>query len=157
MYDFLKKHGVTLAFGIGGLLVALTLISISSGLPEGADIETLLTEEHNGIFDIGLYATYFLVFVATISALGAFILQAATNFNSAKPFLMGIGVLVVTWAVIYFGFSSPEVTVTIQENAKLMVTDETSIMIDSGLKLTYALVFVAAGAILFSSVRDLIK
>lgn len=157
MYKFLTKYGLLVAFGVGALFVVITYASILSGLPDGdRSVEVLLEEQNSAAFNAGIYITYFLIAVTTLVAILGFVMRTVSNPVSAKGFAIGTVGLLLLWAIIYFGFSDSAVTQTVIDNG-LQPSDGVSTRIDSVIKLTYVLVILAAGSILFSSVRDFTK
>jgi hypothetical protein len=94
LYQFLKKYGVGIGFGVGTLLAFLTYLFILIGFPEGQPTKKELYEYN--IFDFGIISSQWLVYIAVFLVLVFFIKQAVEDpQGSIKP-LAGIGILVLT-------------------------------------------------------------
>ncbi len=98
-YQFLKKYGVAIGFGTGAVLSLLTYVFILGGYPETEPAKEDLYG--SGIFDFGLYITYFLIIVATLAVLGFFIVEAVKDFEKSKKSLIMLVILLVVWGVTY--------------------------------------------------------
>ena len=103
MYAFLTKNGQTLAFGIGFLVVLLSLIIIFSGSGEFAAID----DENNParydttIFNFIMYAAAALVVLCALAAVLFGIYQVATDPKGALKGLLGLGIVVVVLLILY--------------------------------------------------------
>ena len=97
LYQFLKKYGVGIGFGVGTLLAFLTYLFILIGFPEGQPTKKELYEYN--IFDFGIISSQWLVYIAVFLVLVFFIKQAVEDpQGSIKP-LAGIGILVVVYFI----------------------------------------------------------
>ena len=100
-YNFLKKYGVIIGFSTGAVIALLTYVFILAGYP---DIEPTKEELYDyGVFDFGLYATYFLVFVAVVISVVFSVLNVVKNPASAKKVLIGligVGALIIVTQIM---------------------------------------------------------
>ena len=92
-YNFLKKYGVIIGFSSGAVIALLTYVFILSGYP---DVEPTKEELYGyGVFDFGLYATYFLVFLAVATSIVFSVFNSFKNPAGAKKMLIGLAGVVV--------------------------------------------------------------
>ena len=103
MYSFLTKNGQTLAFGIGFLVVLLSLIIIFSGSGEFAAIadENNPARYDTTIFNFIMYAAAALVVLCALAAVLFGIYQVATDPKGALKGLLGLGIVVVVLLILY--------------------------------------------------------
>ncbi len=152
-YQFLKKHGVTIGFGAGGVLAILSILFIILGLGKEASNTELYA---SSAFNFGLFITYILFFAAVIVSLVFPSVYLAQNIKESTKLLISLGLLIVIF-IISYAMASGAVTPNI---AKAVATAK---MGDGSLKFTetilflgYALFFIAIGAVVFGFVRPMI-
>ena len=151
-YQFLKKHGVTIGFSVGGVLSVLSFLIIIFGLPKGLDAKAMYEES---AFNFGLFVTYFLFFVATIAAMIFPTIYLAKNFKESTKLLISLGILVVI-AIISYVMASAESTPDIAKAVATMKLSPSNLKVtETVLYLGYLLFFAALGAIIFSFVRPI--
>ncbi|MCB0649754.1 MAG: hypothetical protein KDC85_00610 [Saprospiraceae bacterium] len=107
MYNFLNKHGQTLAFGLGLVII---LIFIINGFPKASALESQLgmalsetkAEDRVGMnfFNFGLYASIALIAVAALAMLIFGVVQIATNFKSSIKGVVAFAALIVLFFVL---------------------------------------------------------
>ena len=98
-YKFLAKHGVSLAFGLALIGIAIMIFPIMGGLeafnnlPE--DVNQRAISKEGGIFGYGITVAIAFAIIAFGLALLFGIINVFTNFKDSKKFLIGLGVIVV--------------------------------------------------------------
>lgn len=91
-YKFLAKNGLTMAFVLGLLGIAATLIPVFSGLGPfneladtlSDDVTKLSMSEESGIFNAGIYVSFALGFIAFGLAIVFGIFGTLTNLKASK-------------------------------------------------------------------------
>jgi len=164
-YQFLKKNGVALGFGIGAVLSVLAYGIIVAGYPEVTPTEEELYKM--GMFDFGLYTTYALMIVACFVALIFPIIYVAKNPKDSVKGLIAAGVLVVLYLVTNAmgdGTLSLEMVKsdeTLMPIGEMFVAGETqssAVKFSDGLiKFSYIMLFLSVASIVFAAGRDLFK
>jgi hypothetical protein len=152
-YQFLKKHGVTIGFSVGGVLSILAFLMIIVGLPKGLDTKAMYDQS---AFNFGLFVTYFLFFTATIVALVFPTIYLAKNFKESTKLLISLGILVVIAIISYVmasGATTPDIAKAV---ATSKLTEGNLKMTETILYLGYLLFFAALGAVLFSFIRPML-
>ena len=101
MYDFLKKHGQTVAFGLGVVITLIFLIMIfTSDAPLTAESED--TDKYaSTIYSFGIAAAILLTILCAVAALGFGVFQTATNPKGSLKGLIGLGIVAVLAIVGY--------------------------------------------------------
>ena len=107
MYNFLNKHGQSIAFGVGLVII---LIFIINGFPKASALEDSLgmalsetkAEDRVGInfFNFGLYAAIGLVLLAALSILLFGVVQVTTNFKSSMKGVIAFAALIILWSFL---------------------------------------------------------
>jgi hypothetical protein len=101
MYQFLTKHGQTLAFGIGLLLTVVFLgmvLSSDTGAIEAPDG----TKDYSvSMFNFGLWAAILLTVVCAIAMVLFGVVQVASNLKRSWQGLAGLALLVVIFIIGY--------------------------------------------------------
>ncbi len=96
-YQFLKKYGVAIGFGIGAIISALTYIIIFSSYPA---TEPSKAELYNSsTFDFGITSSMILIGLATLAVLVFFVVQVVQDPKGSIKLLGGLAVLVVVYFV----------------------------------------------------------
>ena len=105
MYEFLKKHGQTLAFGIGVLICAIFMVMIFGGDGDlSADSDDQLKYDSTR-YSFGIAAAIGLAIVCAIGALVFGVLQTIDNPKGSLKGLIGFG-LVAVLAIIGYSMAS---------------------------------------------------
>ena len=156
MYKFLTRNGQLIAFGLGVLITLVFLISVIPNLEE-FNLMSKDAQKQTNIFNSGLAAVIFLTVVGFAAAVFFGLYQTATNLKGSTKGLIGVGILVLVFLIAYMT-ASPETGGPIFETIqKFNVTDGQSKFISAGLTTTLILVAGAAGAFLFSEIRNFFK
>ena len=156
MYTFLTRNGQTLAFGLGLIVVVLTLIIIFSNSGQFAVID----DENNparyatGIFDFAMYASAALIIACAAAALLFGIYQVATNPRGAIKGLIGLA-LVVVLLVILYSVADPDTAMLAEQAKDGFFVNEGQSKFISGL-ISTALIM-AGGAVLALAVSEIIS
>lgn len=168
-YQFLKKNGVAIGFGLGTVLAILTFVVILVGYPEGNPNIEELNKNHSNLFDFGLYAAYFLLIVAIAITLIAPIIYMAMNPKDSVKILIGIGIMVVLYFITHaMGdgtvtvemFKSDDSLLTAEQIANYQPgeTQASSVKFADGLILLgYVMMIVSFILVVVAAIRDFIK
>ena len=168
-YQFLKKYGVAIGFGLGAVLAILTFLIILGGYPDGNPDITELNKNHSDLFNFGLYATYFLLIVAIAAAIIAPAIYMAMNPKDSMKVLIGVGVMIVLYfitnamgdgTVTVEMFKSDESLLTAEQTANFVPGETTSSAVqraDGLIILGYIMMIVASILAVGAGVRDFIK
>ncbi len=168
-YQFLKKYGVAIGFGVGALLSVLMYVIILSGFPEFSPTKKELYG--TAIFDFGIYVTYILIFIAIVLVIIFPAIYAAQNPKESLKGLIGFLVVLVLFFVTYAmgdGFLTEELVNSDQsllpkENGVpvMLVEGETYSsglqMADGLIKFGYIMLLLACVTALGATGRDFIK
>lgn len=164
-YQFLKKYGVTLGFSFGAVLSVLMWVIIVTGYPEFNPTEEELYGL--GIFDFGLYTTYFLMIVGIVVAMVFPIIYVAKNPKESMKGLIAAAVLVVLYLITQaMGdgtltlemMKSDETLMPLGEMFVAGQTQSSAVGFSDGLiKFSYIMMVLAIGAMIFAAVRDFVK
>lgn len=156
MYKFLTRNGQLLAFGLGVLITLVFLVSVIPNLEE-FNMATSDAQKETGIFNSGLIAVIFLTILGAVAAIFFGLFQTLTNLKGSVKGLIGVGLLIVVFLVAY-AMSTAEtggpIFETIQE---FNITDGQSKFISGALLTTLIMVIGAAGAFVFSEIRNFFK
>ena len=102
MYTFLTRNGQTIAFGLGLVVTVLMLLLIFGGVAEFEAIpDDDLSRYDTTIFNFGLYAAIGLIVLCAIAAVLFGVYQLATNPKGALKGLIGLGVIIVLFFILY--------------------------------------------------------
>ncbi len=153
MYNFLTKYGQLLSFGVGFLLIAIFYILASGGL---GDFNGLPKEEQfqTGIFNFGLGAALLLVIVAAALAILFGIYHIVTNPKGAMKAIIGVGVIVVLFFVLY---SMADGSFTENQASKFGITEGISKYVSAALNTGLALGAIVIVAFIVGEVRNFFK
>ncbi|MCH2023453.1 MAG: hypothetical protein MK207_13335 [Saprospiraceae bacterium] len=164
-YQFLKKYGVAIGFGLGTILCLLMYVIILSGYPEFNPTEKELYEL--SIFDFGLFTTYFLVCLAIILVVAFSGMYVARNPKESVKGLIAFGVLLVLFFISYSMGDGSLTTELVNSDPTLLALDvkfEEGVTQSSGLrfadgmiKFGYIMMLLASLAMLLAAGRDFIK
>lgn len=105
------------------------------------------------MLDAGLYFTYFLFFVAAGAAIVLPVLSISQNPKSLVKSGMGVGALVVLFAISY-ALSGSEVTA---KYTALGVGEGSSKLIGAGLIMFYFIIIVAIAGMVYSEINKALK
>lgn len=164
-YQFLKKYGLALSAGIGGLIAFLSYAFILGGYPEFNPSNEELYKL--GIFDFALYSTYFLVIGATALVAIFSILNVVKNPKESRNGLIGVGIFVVLFILSYTMGDGTLTEGFVTSDPSLLpagvkfeagITQSSNLQIADGLiKFTYILMFLSGVAMLLGAARDLMN
>ncbi len=156
MYQFLTKHGQLGAFGLGFVVIAIFVFSVSSGI----DAFDALPEEDQGnstVFDLGIKMTIVLFVICAGAALLFALYDVATNPKAAIKGIISFIVLGVLFAILY-NTSEVETSGPVAASVeKFGLTDNASKLVSAGIKSTLILAGIAVAAFVISEVRNLFK
>ncbi|MCP4438333.1 MAG: hypothetical protein GY810_05255 [Aureispira sp.] len=168
-YQFLKKYGVAIGFGLGAVLAILTFAIILGGYPDGNPNIEELNKNHSDLFNFGLYAAYFLLIVAIAVTIIAPVIYMAMNPKDSVKILIGVGVMIVLYfitnamgdgTVTVEMFKSDDSLLTAEQvaNFKVGETQTSAVKFADGLILFgYVMMIVAFVLVLAAAIRDFIK
>lgn len=168
-YQFLKKYGVAIGFGLGAVLAILTFVIILGGYPDGNPDIKELNDNHSGLFDFGLYVAYFLLIIAIAVTIIAPTIYMAKNPKDSVKVLIGVGVMVVLYfitnamgdgTVTIEMFKSDDSLLTAEQiaNFKQGETQVSAVKFSDGLILFgYVMMIVAFILVIAAAIRDFIK
>lgn len=164
-YQFLKKYGLALSAGIGGLIAFLSYAFILGGYPEFNPSNEELYKL--GIFDFALYSTYFLVIGATALVAIFSILNVVKNPKESRNGLIGVGIFFVLFILSYVMGDGTLTEGLVTSDPSLLpvgvkfeagITQSSNLQIADGLiKFTYILMFLSGVAMLLGAARDLMN
>ncbi|MGH1337478.1 MAG: hypothetical protein ACRBFS_15245 [Aureispira sp.] len=98
-YQFLKKYGVAIGFGIGAILAVLTFVIIAASYPDINPSKEELYEMSS--FNFGIYATYVLIGLACILVLVFTIIYVARNPKESLKGIIAFAILLVLFGITY--------------------------------------------------------
>jgi len=160
LYQFLKKYGVAIGFGLGTILVALMYVLIISNYPEGNPTSKELGNNHSDIFNFGIYISYFLIFLATAVSLIFPIGYLAMNIKESIKVLIGIAAVLVVFFIAY-SIGSGEISGEIVESiakCKVLPMTEGEMKLAEGLMfMGYIMLGLTVLTALVTSARDFSK
>lgn len=176
-YQFLKKYGVAISFGTGTVLAILTYAIILGGFPEFNPGKKELQEL--SIFNFGLYTTYCLFTIACVLVVLFSMINVAKNPKGSVKGVVGFVILLVLFFITHSmgnGFltevlakSDPRlIPMEMKEVGSTMVkmpvvlqegiTTSSELQTADGLiKFSYVMMLLAFVAMVFASIRDLVK
>jgi len=176
-YQFLKKYGVAVSFGTGTILAILTYAIILGGFPEFNPGKKELHEL--SIFNFGLYTTYCLFAIACILVVLFSIINVVKNPKDSVKGVVGFVILLVIFFITYsmgdgllteaLAKSDPRlIPMEMKEVGSIMVkmpvvlqeglTTSSELQTADGLiKFSYVMMLLAFVAMVFASIRDLVK
>lgn len=155
LYQLLKKYGVALSFGVGAVIVLLTYVVIMGGYPAGNPTNKELYD--TGIFDLGLYASYFLLIVGIAVSLLFPTVYMAKNFKQSRKGVIGLAVIVVLFVVSYLIGNSTipaEVAKGIEIGKLPAMTEGQMKLVDGSIIMGYIMMILGIGAIIFANIRS---
>jgi hypothetical protein len=102
------------------------------------------------LVNYGIIASYLLLLIATVGAIGFPILEVVKNPKGAKGALIGTGIIVVIFVISY--------ALGNEENlSKIEISGATARFVDTGLYAFYILALVAVGATVYAEVSKIFK
>ncbi len=168
-YKFLAKNGLTLAFVLGLLGIAATLIPVLTGLGPfneladtlSDDVTKLSMSEESGIFNAGIYVSFALGAIAFGLAIILGIIGVLTNLKASKVALISFAVMAVLFIVLN-ATASTELTPTMSEilnNPEYSVNGDLGIykMVSAGINGTLILLGIAFASMVLMEVWNFFK
>jgi len=154
MYKLLTKNGQLFAFGFGALIVAITVISIVTGI--GDDFSTLerAKQFESTAFNFGLYAFFGLVAIAVILMLGFGLLHVFSDLKGSMKGIIGFGAMILIF-VIARSMANPQISESIAE--QFNITDGISQTISGAMITMMVLLAIAVLAFILSEIRNFFK
>lgn len=163
-YQFLKKNGVAIGFGLGAVLSVLTYAIIQGGYPDFNPSNEELYKL--SIFNFGLYTTYALLALACVAVVLFSLFYVAKNPKESLKGLIGFGILLAVFGITYSMGDGLLTDELVNSDATLM-TDEKFVpgesfsgnlqFADGMIKFAYFMLGGAGLAVLFAIGRDFIK
>jgi len=161
-YQFFKKNGVALGFGIGAILSVLMYVVIFVGLPsDGSSLH------ESSAFDFGLYTTYTLCIIACIVASIFPIVYVAQNIKESMKGLIAFAILAVLFLVTSaMGdgiltldmIKTDESLIPVGEEFVSGVTTSGAVAFSDGLiKFAYIMLFLSVASMFAAAGRDFFK
>ncbi len=159
MYKFLISKGQSLAFIVGAGLSVLFALIIFMGIKD-RDISQMSNEAliQTDIFNFGIYAAIALIVIAAFLVFGVFALMGLfRDFGSSKKVLLGVGLILVMFAIFY-GIAKPDEVGKLAELADVFsISDNVSRFITASINTTGALLGISLIIWLFSELRNALK
>ena len=170
MYSFLTKHGQMIAFVLGVVIsLIFMVIVLSADSTSGLDAETFTNKELPDVkamlsgftqFDFGLYATYGLLILTALAAIGFglyhFIMSIVDNPRSVmKTIAMIVGVIVIF--LIAYSMAPGDSQEVVNARDAFKVSDGQSQFISGAINTTIVMSLLAVVALLASEVRNAFK
>jgi len=144
IYKFLSKHGQVLGFALGAVPILLFVLILLLGGEDAA-------------INFELYAGIFLLIVGVVILVLWSLYQIFANPSGSVKGLIGVGVLVLVFLVIYFT-TTPETTGSLGETRlEFNISDNQTKFITGGIGLAILLVAGAALSFFYSEVRNFFK
>lgn len=164
MYNFLTKNGQLVSIGLGLTVIAIFLISVVVGfntdpaIDMSTDLNAYDGKSEVKLFDPGIAATLFLIFLAAFLALIVFGIINLLKFpKGAIKFGVGLIVLLAVFVILY-------ATSTVETSGKLGmlhqregIEEGVSKLISGGIKTTIILALGAFGIMVVSEMRNIFK
>jgi uncharacterized membrane protein len=162
LYNYLVKSGDAMAVGLSAILFIIFSLGIYLGSSSGGyDLNDLIDREDLtdvNCFNPGLYIMIIMTILAIVLMILGIFTDLVKNFKSGSKTILGFGVLVVAFIVLYYTSSydsggrfatywSPE----------FGITEGLSKFISAGLYTVGGLTFVSFILILFFEVRSFLK
>jgi len=160
LYQFLKKYGVAIGFGLGAVLVVLMYLLIFSNYPEGNPTSKELGANHSEIFNFGIYISYFLIILATILSLVFPIGYLAMNIKESIKVLVGIAAIVVIFFIAYSigsGEISGEIAASIAKGKVAEMTEGEMKLAEGLMYMGYIMLGLTGLVALAANARDFSK
>lgn len=164
-YQFLKKYGVAIGFGLGTVLCLLMYAIILGGYPEFNPSEKELYE--TSIFDFGLYTTYALIVIGVLLIAAFSLVYVAKNFKDSIKGIAGFAVIVVLFFITNAMGDGALTTELVNSDPSLLPLDvkfEEGVTQSSGVKFAdgmikfgYIMMILASVAMVLAAVRDFVK
>ena len=134
MYTFLTRNGQTLAFGLGLLVTVIAVLLIITGVDEFSAIpETDISRYDTTIFNFGMYAAVFLAIAAAAAMVLFGIYQLASDPKGAIKGIIGLGVVIAVFLIIYSIADPNPQMLEIQARDGFFVSPGQSKMITAGI------------------------
>jgi hypothetical protein len=164
MYNFLTKHGQSVALGLGILAIAIFLGGVFSGISAdpAIDMSTDLNK-YDGKSDIaffnpGLAVTIGMIGFAAILAIVVFGIINLLKFpKAAIKFGVGLVVLLAIFGGLYATSNMESLGKIGELHDKFDITENVSKFISGGIKTTVGLALAAFGAIVVLEIVNLFK
>jgi len=157
MYNLLTKNGQLFAFGLGALIVVITVVSILTGIPD--DFGTLARPDQfkTSAFNFGIYAFFGLVAIALILMVGFGLFQVFADLKGSMKGLIGLGAIIIVFFITK-SMASPDVTGPIGDTlTKFNVSGGTSQIIGGAITTTLLLLGATVVVFILSEVRNFFK
>jgi hypothetical protein len=103
MYKFLTKNGQTISFFVGLAITVIFLLIVFSGLNEFSMLDPKTTARESDLFNFGINAAVALIVICTIGMIAFILLNIVTNFKGNIRLLIGVGVVLVLFGIMYSG------------------------------------------------------
>ena len=155
MYKLLTKNGQLFAFGLGILLVVITLVSILTGIGDDFDGLERAKQFESTAFNFGLYVSFALIVLTVIIMVAFGLMQVFGNLKGSMVGLIGLGVIAVLFFVTK-SMASPTLSEAIADKFPA-VTDGISTTISGAITTTLILLAVAVAAFILSEIRNFFK
>jgi hypothetical protein len=106
LYNYLEKSGDAIAVGLGMLCIVIFIIGIitgfsSSGYDMSTDLTTIEDKSEINFFNSGLVITIALGVLCVILMFVGIFWDLFRNFKTGSKFLIGFGVLIVVFFILY--------------------------------------------------------
>ncbi len=157
MYKILTKNGQLFAFGLGALVVAITLISILTGI--GDDFGSLAKEEQlqTTAFNAGIYLSIALVIICALAMVGFGLFHVASDLKGSMKGLAGLVAIGIAFMVARATASVDREGPIAETMEKFFITDGVSTTISACITTVLILLALAVIVFIFSEVRNFFK
>ncbi len=151
MYNALSKYGTLLGFGLGFIVVLISVLTIIFSFPAGASEAELMTK---GFWSIPIMLTLALIILAVVAMVLMSIYSAVIDSKGIVRGLIGAGALLLLFLIMWLVFSSSEVS-TLMETFN--VSGGTGKFIEGLIKTSVTLVALGFLAMFASMIMSLFK
>lgn len=150
-YNFLKRHGITIAAIVGLIVSVLMYVTIVGGQPPANSDRA--AHYAAGGYDFTLYVSYLFVYLSAFILLGFFILQVARDPKRGLPALvLSVGIVVLFY--VFKAMADGEMT---PEAVKMNIDSSTVKFVGAWLYMTYVFSFAAVaslvGIVIYGAVK----
>jgi hypothetical protein len=143
------KKVLTIVLAIVGVLSIAFLVMILA-----AGDEAIKLGESSSTVDAFMYIAYLILFLPLAFVVIFSLKNIATNSDTLKSTLRGVGAFALLALVCYFGLAEGNET-TLKDGETLSANG--SQLLGAGLYLFYALILIAGGSMLFFGIKKMIK
>lgn len=166
MYQLLAKKGQLFAIGLGGIVVAIFLVTVFSGLSSagynvGSDLNEIMKanpDQTFNMFDVGLKLTGALIVIALFAAVIFGVIQLIGAPKQSIKGIIGMAVIAILFYALYASSSSDgDHAVLGPLLDKFNVSDNVSKLISGGISTTLILGGLALVSMILFEIYNMFK